>query len=126
MVVPGSDHFFVAKVQTLLSAILVGVVGTVGTIFLEEPCTRSIFYAPLTILFTGESVVIGHDDPGSPNRRRPAPTITHPGWSLTFSLMEFSMGIPLIGTVRMANALVTGLLIGKNDDNVCMSTNAQQ
>lgn len=28
--------------------------------------------------------------------------------------MEFSMGIPLIGTVRMANALVTGLLIGKS------------
>ena len=60
MVVPGSDHFFVAKVQTLLSAILAGVVGTVGTIFMEEPCTRAIYYAPMTILFTGESILIGN------------------------------------------------------------------
>lgn len=45
--------FFVAKVQTLLSAILTGVVGTAGSIFLEAPCSRAIFYAPLTVLFTG-------------------------------------------------------------------------
>ena len=38
------------------------------------------------------------------------------------------MGIPLIGTMCMANALVTGLLIGKNRGNVGMDmcTNARR
>lgn len=59
---------------------------TTHTNILQSPCAKAIYYAPTSFMFTG--------------------------WSLTFSLMEFSMGAPLLGTVRLGNALVTGLLIG--------------
>ena len=52
----------------------------------QRPCSKAIYYGPVTALL--------------------------PGWALTFSLMEFSMNAALLGTARMASALVVGLLLG--------------
>jgi hypothetical protein len=59
----------------------------------QSPCSKALYYGPTAFMFTG--------------------------WSLTFSLLEFSVSSPLLGTVRMANALVTGLLIGAGISCMC-------